>query len=219
MTSGAEDSNMVAWNWDAFHVRILCIMPWNPPCPNNSCNLIISILNKCVSIIMSPDSYTPDDSSCKAQGTVPIGKFLYGMDQYLNLVKDYRKIVAGIPWHGYKYNCSTLDGDTCMLSKTEKKCNFNDRQKVQFVELGPKYGLSVDKGTVDNITQSVFYNSKEGDRKIQLWFENHDTLVLKYRLVKDLNLQGFAIWYAEDLTYGISMKKLNFDKEMSKVAY
>lgn len=199
--------------------EVYCIVPWKPPCVSSDCAAVRSLLSLCHVLLMSPDSYQPealdeDNSQCLAQATVPISKFLYGIDRYLSLqIKPVpsTQIVAGIPWHGYAYKCdkpmSQQDGK-CVITKTPGKACFSDnnRQKLSLIEIHSS-SLSNKDVKMDVVTKGLYYNMNDS---AQLWFENFTTLLIKYQLVKDLNLRGLSLWYGEDLAMGLSPDKVRF---------
>lgn len=199
--------------------RLYCIVPWLPPCTSDEedCATTKSILNNCEMVILGPDSYIPDTrTGCVAQATIPIGQFLLGINKYLFLLQQM-KIVAGIPWHGYNYSCaSTNKLKHCILTdSTTKPCKYQDIRKQISLGQIDLLGQAFQKNaTVDRLSQSVCYTSPNMNDLYQIWFENIETLNLKYSFVKDLGLAGFAIWYAEDLKYGLDTSKLQNDRNM-----
>lgn len=197
---------------------IYCILPWSPPClaGEDNCASTKRLLNQCQVIIMGPDSYLPDtNKECIAQANVPVGKFLLGIDQYINLARSL-KIVAGIPWHGYKYSCHHLNRNTnkCFLTNGTGDCNYKSHRERMSLGQSQNAPYKEEDFKLDPLTQSICYNSNDMNDQFQIWTEDFNTLGMKYDLVKDLRLRGFAVWNAEDLKYGLTVEKLQFEKEM-----
>lgn len=53
----------------------------------------------------------------------------------------------------------------------------------------------------DEMTATPFLAFSNGSQSFQLWFDNPQSLKLKYALVKDLALRGLAMWNADTLDY------------------
>lgn len=54
----------------------------------------------------------------------------------------------------------------------------------------------------DAMTQSPFVRSANGS--YQIWFDNPQSLRLKYQLVRELGLRGAGMWNADTLDYASS---------------
>lgn len=193
---------------------VFCVVPWEPPCLQLNCSLVKKLLANCQFLLLSPDSFmpTPDkNGQCRAQATVPISKFLYGVDRYLSLriqPNVQASIVAGIPWHGYTYKCHHFDGNTCMVNSTSSgKCfDSSNRRRHSLSEI---HNMNMPNAQVrmDEVTKGLYYTKNS---TAQMWFENFTTLYIKYHLVEDLGLKGLSLWYGEDLAMGMSTSDVKF---------
>ncbi|XP_070199647.1 di-N-acetylchitobiase-like [Littorina saxatilis] len=191
--------------------EVYCIVPWEPPCESD-CSHIKTLLQPCQVLLLSPDSYMPKPEAgiCTAGATVPVSKFLYGIERYLSMQRLSIDIVAGIPWHGYSYPCTKniSQTDDCHVQPISNTSCFDstNRERKSLAEIHnsniPEIGVKM-----DNLNQAVFYNVND---TTQMWFENFTTLHIKYSLVKDLKLRGLSLWTGEDMAIGSSVGKAQF---------
>ncbi|KAL5007077.1 hypothetical protein ScPMuIL_015883 [Solemya velum] len=197
--------------------KVMCIVPWKPPCFNNDCGFLINISKDnrgCDFFISNPESYTFEcHSTCKARATVPFQKLAIGTDEYLTFIKN-QQLLVGIPWHAYDYTCKEMNDNNCMLSKRDNSsdCDYEgSRKKIGLSDwrhTHPNYD-----GSWDNHQKAMYfnYNNTSDATKHQVWYEGFESLHEKYQFVKQLELKGVVIWTGDDLTYA----NLNFDMKVS----
>ncbi|KAL8593765.1 hypothetical protein ACOMHN_059258 [Nucella lapillus] len=194
--------------------EVYCVVPWVPPCPTSNCTVVKELLKNCHILLLSPDSYMPTPDSkgqCQAQATVPIAKFLYGVDRYMALQVQPNvraSIVAGVPWHGYTYKCDHFSGERCIVNSTaDGRCfDSSNRRRHSLSEI---HNMNIPEAGVklDQISKGLYYTKND---TAQMWFENFTTLYIKYHLVTDLQLKGLSIWYGEDLVVDLSTGDTSF---------
>ncbi|PVD33760.1 hypothetical protein C0Q70_05020 [Pomacea canaliculata] len=203
-----ENSSTAVWKWDSFSTvittfstaqetpmnKIACeahhrgkkygfIMPL-PKVVNNTFSEtdqkeVISTISKRSQLC--PDSYldTADQQRCEAVPTIPFTEFIYGIEQYLNLNRI--PLVVGIPWHGYDYTCELLK-----LQNTDGTCDITKhRKRMSLAAIHEENYFDQKKVTTDQLTQAAYLTYPEKDTSVHhlVWFENADTLTIKYKIV------------------------------------
>ncbi|KAK3594111.1 hypothetical protein CHS0354_040881 [Potamilus streckersoni] len=206
-------------------VKVSCVMPWMPPCFGKECSYINNINGYCDTIILNPESYLTYCSglTCTAQATVPLSKLITGIDEYVAAGWEEKKIIMGIPWHGYKFKCksyrnSTFGRGICELPKimagniTTGKCDFeNSKEKMSLGiihQQNPNW-LMADRSydMVYSAPYHVLRNQSNNSDVYQVWFEDMDSLTAKYKIVDQFKLKGLIVYSGDDLSY----TKVNID--------
>ncbi|GFO35043.1 Di-n-acetylchitobiase [Plakobranchus ocellatus] len=187
--------------------KMACIVPWKPPCAETDASCYFSSLSNdvCDYFIINTDSFIDhDDSLCTARATIPITKLLYGISEYNVHHVPRGKMVLGIPWHGYDYQCATLINGICRLERDEKtnKCDFSQRNPVASSYISSHHGINFDSHTQKDLywAPNYTYVVQENSMHHQVWFEDRYSLSIKYQLVKDLGVKGIAIMFGDDLS-------------------
>jgi spore germination protein YaaH len=93
------------------------------------------------------------------------------------------KIVLGLPYYGGHWTTQTGDPYSPTLSFVE-----SPRYRVAYPQ-SQTYGV-----LWDNISQTPWYRYQSGGTWHQVWFDNAESLGLKYDLVDDYNLGGTGMW-------------------------
>lgn len=216
--------------------KLICVLPWEPVCigddkATQDCDIITSKVNAyCDYYMTSPDSFLDytDGSACKARATVPFTKLVLGIDEYMSKGLNPRFLIVGIPWHGYDYTCTAAPGttQTCKLPPLENttRCDLSGRKKRKIGELLLAKPIIIEQ-TISHEWSDIYFapyyfymETVQGDSSTvthQVWFEDIRSLIYKYIFVKDMQLAGVSIWYADDLQYNSSVKYVDpFDKQM-----
>ncbi|KAK3103279.1 hypothetical protein FSP39_018122, partial [Pinctada imbricata] len=199
--------------------KMICIMPWKPPCFGTDCTLATKMVKICEMFIINPESFISTcDNKCNARATVPLSSLVLGIDEYLSTEEmNSNKLMIGIPWHGYDYTCEkylkqkAIEGaDICYVAKTldennNTRCDFNaGRQKVTIPELTKKFSDIMEGSFKWNPVSHAPYFAynitiKGVSKQHQVWYENVNTLWEKYRLARDLDIRGIVIYTADDV--------------------
>lgn len=197
-------------------VKVLCVMPWEPPCYNSDCTISPKLAELCDAIILSPDSYnTYCEESCIAKATVPYYKIIIGLVEYLAVGFKSSQILLGIPWHGYNYTCDkgnyingTKDLFLCHLKKDKRTCDLEGSRQHENIDLF--IGDSAAALNTKNYTYSlsahacwkvdVINGDKNDTVSYMTWFENTGSLLAKYNIIQQYKLKGCVIFTGDDLT-------------------
>eukprot|EP01083_Nonionella_stella_P165381 549974_1 len=140
---------------------------------------------------------------CLAAANAPYQGCQLGIQSYLDLGISPEKLILGVPWYGYNYSCDMQQ----MESMTSKYCPipFETFRGVNCSDAaGNEKTYAILNALIDkkmNITQirwdasmrAPFFNyiDKEHPEQVyQAWFDNVDSLQIKYRYANNMNLRG-----------------------------
>ncbi|XP_033752294.1 di-N-acetylchitobiase-like [Pecten maximus] len=200
--------------------KLLCIVPWMPPCYQGQCHLTSDLLRYCDYFVTNPDSYiTSCNLQCRAQATIPKSRMVLGIDEYLAIGVQRNQLLMGIPWHGYAYKCDkvkvTKDNTRiCMLSKDNNtnECDFKgSRTRWSISDIMANYPQQFSKHNWDGLQAAPYFSTNFLNKTVNethsFWFEGMDSLLDKYQVVKGAELEGVVIWSGDDLTNKITDAK------------
>ena len=129
------------------------------------------------------------------------------LEEYLSLGIKREKLVLGLPWYGYDYPCLELvDNRICKIKHVPFRgvnCSDAAGRQIEYAEI---MDLSVSRASSgpqkDEDSESYFFNYEDSvGGKHQVWFDNPDSLKIKYDFAAKENLTGIAIWNADLLDY------------------
>lgn len=192
--------------------KLFCIVPWRPPCYGGQCHLSLQLEKNCDYFVTNPDSFiTSCNTQCRAQATIPKGRMVFGLDEYLAAGVEKNKLLMGVPWHGYDYKCQKVEisGDTpvCVIPKKNgtQECDFeSSRTRLMLGDIMKTYPKKFKSHKWDGLQAAPYFNwefqNSTLTEKHQIWFEAVDSLLDKYRLAKQTGIEGVVIWTADDLT-------------------
>lgn len=196
--------------------KLACIVPWKPPCADDSksCDFASLSNDACDFYIIYPDSFLDQDNiKCMARATIPMAKLLYGINEYNIHHVPRGKMILGVPWHGYTYECETTVNDVCYLPKKESgACEFGERNPIAYRD------IVHDHERVSNADRTWFdaphYMIKKNSKDVQIWYEDKKSLTEKYKLVHEMGLKGVALMYGDDLATGLTAQDIISDALM-----
>ncbi|GFR68788.1 chitobiase, di-N-acetyl [Elysia marginata] len=197
--------------------KMACIVPWKPPCAkdNESCDFAHLSNDACDYYVIHPDSFTDHDNiRCIARATIPMSKLLYGLSEYNVHHVPPAKMILGVPWHGYSYECGKLLKDVCYLPKKqgEETCDFSRRNPISYKS------IVRDHESISNAHKAWFdaphYSITRNAKQLQIWYEDKDSLTAKYKLVHEMGLKGVALMYGDDLATGLTAQDIISDALM-----
>ncbi|OWF43230.1 di-N-acetylchitobiase-like [Mizuhopecten yessoensis] len=193
--------------------KLFCIVPWMPPCYQGQCHLTSEIIKYCDYFVTNPDSFiTSCNLQCRAQATIPKGRMVLGIDEYLSVGVPKSKMLMGVPWHGYDFKCDTMvttqhSTRICMLAKKNgtNECDFKgSRTRQSLGEIMSNYPKQFEKHNWDGLQEAPYFTTNFQNETVNethaVWFEGIDSLLDKYQTVKETGLEGVVVWTADDLT-------------------
>ena len=180
---------------------------WSPNCIDGRCYDYSTILsNVDFAVIMAYDERSQIFGSCVASANSALSTTVVGLQGYLDLGIPADKLVLGLPWYGYDYPCLSLTDDSvCTIPKVPfRGVNCSDaagtqhpynliREQIRATTSFVQWNASL---------ESPFFNYKERDGQYhQVWFDNTESLSLKYIYAAHVGLRGLAFWSIDFLDY------------------
>ncbi|CAI5735134.1 unnamed protein product [Peronospora destructor] len=161
--------------------------------------------------VMSYDMRSQVYDACIAGANSPLALVKQGLQEYLfgyDIAPD--KLVLGVPWYGYRYQCLEREGDatddasSCQIRPVpffDAPCSDAAGRQIDY---GDIRRLVKSHGLVeqwDVLTQTPFVSYSLDGRRSQIWFDNLQSLKAKSALVHEFGLRGVGMWNADTLNY------------------
>ena len=120
-----------------------------------------------------------------------------GIQEYAALDVSSEKIVLGLPWYGWRFTCAEPDdaqsGQPCKIETSDNwypdvayQLNLDDILDI----------ITDDVEILLDEASGTKYFAKDG---FQYWFDDEETLALKYALRDTHGLRGVAMWTADSV--------------------
>ena len=137
-----------------------------------------------------------------AAANSPIDNIAKGVAQYVAAGVPASKLVIGLPWYGWDYPCDPSNpAPGCAVTPPAGQQWFGWATQVgygQVMQIQQNAGAQI---TVDSTTQTKHFDYTVSTGKAkgrhQLWFDDPQTLVDKYRKCKILGTHGVGFWTAD----------------------
>jgi di-N-acetylchitobiase len=112
------------------------------------------------------------------------------------------KLVLGLPWYGYVYECIKLVKDTCTLNKTKDPHHLPASQDT-YAHIYQVLELMPDKYRWNNASLTPFfsYTNSTSGQSYQIQFDDPKSLKLKYDLAAHKEVHGVGFWTIDFLDY------------------
>ena len=152
--------------------------------------------------VMDYDTRSQIFDTCIAGANAPLSGMINGMNEWFNLGIEASKLILGVPWYGYKYEClpgTQPDAVFCPIDFVPfRGVNCSDAVGKQVghgdaIKRIREVGAKVSR---DRSTHSLYFNTVEasyshpGDAVFQYWIEDPMLLREKYRWARDNSLAG-----------------------------
>jgi hypothetical protein len=127
-------------------------------------------------------SSTSGPSSPLTGGSYNMNNTVY--TQYRQVQQNHpEKLILGVPYYGNHWTTDTADPRSSVVDHIEPLTFAVAQSQSQ------TYGL-----LWDSISQTPWYRYHDGAHWHQVWFDNADSLRLKYQLALNAGLQGVGMW-------------------------
>ncbi|KAL5012559.1 hypothetical protein ScPMuIL_011110 [Solemya velum] len=180
---------------------------WSPYCIDLRCyNYTMLALASEFVFVMGYDERSQIYGQCVAGANAAFNKTLSGLKQYMDLGIPANKLVLGVPWYGYFYPCLSLKGNICETRKVPFRganCSDAAGRERNYSDLVQLLKNSTSGRIWDNDTKSPFFNYKNSStgENYQIWYDDPESLALKYSLALEYDLLGVGMWHATALDY------------------
>ena len=194
---------------------------WSPNCIDRRCYQYDEIAKYTdFVVIMAYDERSQIFGPCTASANSALPTTAMGIAQYQKLGIENDKLVLGLPWYGYDYPCLNLtDDNVCTIPKVPYLgVNCSDAAGTQ----RPYYIIRelIRSSTAPvhwNATlESPFFNYKHQEENMehQVWYDDPESLSLKYIYAGEKELRGLAFWNVDQLDYSDSPRAKRQTAEM-----
>ena len=130
------------------------------------------------------------DGPCVAGANAGLGQTESGWKGYAQLGISATHLLAGMPWYGRVYPCLSLVNNVCTVREVPfRGCNCSDAVSSErgYSDIHPPAGAL----QWDAASASPFFNV--GDTQ-QVWYDNPQSLVLKYAAARANGMRGVGMW-------------------------
>ena len=154
---------------------------------------------------------------CIASANAPISGMIQGIERYLGLGLDPKKLVLGVPWYGYRYPClegTAVDAQYCPIRKVPFRgvnCSDAAGSEIWYSRILQTYRSMTDKeinmtGGMrrDEYMDAAFFNQivtndKGNPAVVQYWFDDAQSLRNKLAWIKSKGLGGVGPYQFDNL--------------------
>lgn len=161
-------------------------------------------------VVMAYDMASYIWGACLATPNSPPPQVMQGVLNYLALVPPDQLVLA-VPWYGRRYRCANgtaTDARLCPMAKplAWRDCNCTDSgaEPVEFgamASLTPTSSSGVQRDAMLQTPWMNFAHASSGAVS-QLWYDDIESLSIKYTLAAAHQLLGVGMWAANMLDYG-----------------
>lgn len=150
---------------------------------------------------------------CIAAANAPFAGMIRGMERYLQLGIDPKKLILGVPWYGYRYPClrgTKRDAQFCPIRKVPfRGVNCSDAAgaeiaytKILAVNRNMTANEIQETGGIrrDDYMDAAYMNDvSENGTVFQYWFDDATSIRNKFAWAKTMGLGGVGPFTFDDL--------------------
>ena len=152
--------------------------------------------------VMCYDTRSQIFDQCVASANAPVNICKKGIEEYLLIGVEPKKLILGIPWYGYRYECiaegfNPVEDQTCEIVQVPFRgvnCSGAAGSEHTYGEIR---GL-VNGGSMtsplwrDNYMDVPFFNYVDSTtgKIYQIWYDDVQSLTPIYKYAKDMGLRG-----------------------------
>eukprot|EP00040_Diaphanoeca_grandis_P012293 m.62432 g.62432 ORF g.62432 m.62432 type:complete len:401 (-) comp23154_c1_seq3:152-1354(-) len=201
VVTNSQTSVCVAWSPDDIDGRA-----YNAPGLADAADLLY---------VMVYDTQSQIFGRCIASANSPVGLAQRAIVRYTDLGIDPSKLILGLPWYGYNYMCDTtmkMEDTYCPIAEVPfRGVNCSDAAGHEVGYAGIIDILNSPNATKrrwDDSTQSPYFNYRDGAGRIhQVWYDDAESLAIKYALATKAGLRGTGPYTFDDLAYETSAQR------------
>jgi di-N-acetylchitobiase len=132
-----------------------------------------------------------------ATANSPLPTDKWGFDSFVALRIPRKRLIAAFPWYGYQFPCQDADmsSPSCNMSRPMMQSVVDYKSIPSLTRTAPN-GAIFDQGSA-----SMWMNINQNGQKYQVWFDNPQSLAIKYAWAKSQRILGIGVWHADMLDY------------------
>lgn len=158
--------------------------------------------------IMSYDEQSQIYGECVAGANSGFYKTLSGFYKYYEMGADLNKLVLGVPWYGYIYQCVSITKDNkCAIKHVPFRgvnCSDAAGHEVNYSHIMTSLLPKSSTGRIwDKETLSPRFNFVNNTITYQIWYDDPESLALKYNISTYHGLRGVGMWNADAVDFAI----------------
>ncbi|XP_014785201.1 di-N-acetylchitobiase [Octopus bimaculoides] len=183
-------------------------VPWNPHCVDDRCYDVTALSTVTDFLfVMSYDQRSQIGGPCVAGPNSHYTLAKSGIQEYLKMLIPSQKLVLGVPWYGYHYPCVALsENNVCKIKMVPFRgmnCSDAAGKQLRFSDIVEIYlKKSLTGRQWDTASKTPYFTYQENhNSSYQVWYDDAESLGLKYKLVQDLNLHGVGMWNVDCVDY------------------
>ncbi|XP_062621506.1 di-N-acetylchitobiase-like [Saccostrea cucullata] len=158
--------------------------------------------------IMSYDEQSQIYGECIAGANSGFYKTESGFYKYYEMGADLNKLVLGVPWYGYIYQCESITKDNkCAIKHVPFRginCSDAAGSEINYSYIMSSLLPKSSTGRIwDKKTLSPYFNFVNNTVTYQIWYDDPESLVLKYNISTYHGLRGVGMWNADAVDFQI----------------
>ena len=180
---------------------------WSPDCIDGRCYDAVGLAAAVdFLIVMSYDERSQIFGDCTASANSALTTTAEGIEKYIALGIPASRLVLGLPWYGYDYPCLSVSADDiCTIPEVPFRgvnCSDAAGSQLAYSELCTLLPSSTSGRVWNASLQSPYFDYVAADgRKHQVWYDDPQSLTLKYQFARSIGMKGLAFWNVDTLDY------------------
>eukprot|EP01089_Gocevia_fonbrunei_P013710 TRINITY_DN3570_c0_g3_i1.p1 TRINITY_DN3570_c0_g3~~TRINITY_DN3570_c0_g3_i1.p1 ORF type:complete len:360 (+),score=61.54 TRINITY_DN3570_c0_g3_i1:105-1184(+) len=156
-------------------------------------------------VVMDYDMRSQIFGPCIASANSPVDLLAAGLHNFTKLGIEVDKLVIGVPWYGYKYECLALNEDNiCTIPKVPFRgvdCSDAAGRQFNFVDIMAILESTHSESHFNFSLTSPFFDYKENGKTYQMWYDDLRSLEIKYKYASTMHTRGLAMWNVDAIDY------------------
>ncbi|XP_070557003.1 di-N-acetylchitobiase-like [Ptychodera flava] len=156
--------------------------------------------------VMDYDEMGSIADPCVADANSPYNKTVTAMESFIDLGIPLSKLLMGLPWYGYDYPCLNLTRNKCVVKHLPfwPVCDENVGTKKNYAVIMKLLANNSTSGRIwSDVNKSPYFNYKDSttEQFHQIWYDDPQSLKLKFDYATKRGLLGVGLWQADALDY------------------
>ena len=149
--------------------------------------------------VMDYDTRSQIFDACIASANAPFPGTVHGISRFLDLGIPAAKLILGVPWYGYRYEClpgATLESRYCDIESVPFRgvnCSDAAGSEMDYSKIRAVYhnaSVETSKEARDANMNAPYFNALEGNTVVQYWYDDQASLAAKSAYARASGLGG-----------------------------